>query len=59
MIVLIKSWVSPPVAFIGLPLVAAVIAGFSVTEIGDFISSGMSSMLSTAVLFVFQFRILY
>ena len=54
MIVLIKSWVSPPVAFIGLPLIAAVIAGFSVTEIGDFISSGMSSMLSTAVLFVFS-----
>lgn len=54
MIVLIKSWVSPPVAFIGLPLIAAVIAGFPVTKIGGFISDGMNSMLSTAVLFVFS-----
>lgn len=54
MLVLIKSWVSPPVAFIGLPLIAAVIAGFSVTEIGGFIADGMGSMLSTAVLFVFS-----
>ena len=37
MIVLIKSWVSPPVAFIGLPLLAALIAGFSLADIGGFI----------------------
>lgn len=54
MIVLIKSWVSPPVAFIGLPLIAAVIAGFSVADIGGFVGDGMKSMLSTAVLFVFS-----
>ena len=54
MIVLIKGWVSPPVAFICLPLVAALIAGFGFSDIGDFIKSGMSSMLSTAVLFVFS-----
>ncbi len=54
MIVLIKSWVSPPVAFIGLPLIAAVIAGFSVADIGGFIGDGMKSMLGTAVLFVFS-----
>ena len=54
MVVLIKGWVSPPVAFISLPLIAAVIAGFSVAEIGDFIGAGMKSMLSTAVLFVFS-----
>ena len=54
MVFLIKSWVSPPVAFIGLPLIAAVAAGFSAEEIGGFIGSGMKSMLSTAVLFVFS-----
>ena len=54
MVVLIKSWVSPPVAFIGLPLIAALIAGFSITEIGGFIETGVESMLSTAVLFVFS-----
>lgn len=54
MVVLIKSWVSPPVAFIGLPLIAAVIAGFSLEEIGGFVETGMESMLGTAVLFVFS-----
>lgn len=54
MVVLIKSWVSPPVAFIVLPLVAAIVAGFSLEEIGGFIGTGMESMLGTAVLFVFS-----
>lgn len=54
MIVLVKSWVSPPVAFICLPIVAALVAGFGLSEIGGFIESGMESMLSTAVLFVFS-----
>ncbi len=54
MVVLIKSWVSPPVAFIALPLAAAAAAGFNLTEIGGFIGNGMKSMLSTAVLFVFS-----
>ena len=54
MIVLIKGWVSPPIAFIGLPLIAALCAGFGFTDIGGFIGTGMKSMLSTAVLFVFS-----
>lgn len=54
MIVLVKSWVSPPVAFIGLPILAALASGFGFTEIGGFIGVGMKSMLSTAVLFVFS-----
>jgi len=43
MIVLVKSWVSPPVAFICLPIVAALVAGFGLSEIGGFIESGMES----------------
>jgi citrate-Mg2+:H+ or citrate-Ca2+:H+ symporter, CitMHS family len=54
MVVLVKSWVSPPVAFIGLPIIAALVAGFGFADIGDFIGTGMKSMLSTAVLFVFS-----
>lgn len=54
MIFLVKSWVSPPVAFICLPLIAAIAAGFSIEEIGGFVGTGMKSMLSTAVLFVFS-----
>ena len=54
MVVLIKGWVSPPVAFITLPLVAAAAAGFGVKDISGFIKAGMSSMLNTAVLFIFS-----
>ncbi|MGW8115198.1 SLC13 family permease [Caproicibacterium sp. NSD3] len=54
MVVLIKSWVSPPVAFISLPLIAALIAGYSVEQIGGFVGDGMKSMLGTAILFVFS-----
>lgn len=54
MVVLIKGYVAPPVAFIFLPLIAATIAGFGPAEIAGFIKSGMSSMLSTAVLFIFS-----
>ncbi len=54
MVVLIKGWVSPPVAFIILPLIAAAAAGFGVKDIGGFIKAGMGSMLNTAVLFIFS-----
>lgn len=54
MVVLIKGYVAPPVAFIFLPLIAAVAAGFGAEDIGGFIKSGMSTMLGTAVLFVFS-----
>ena len=50
MVVLIKGYTAPPVAFIFLPLIAAVAAGFGAEDIGEFIKSGMKTMLSTAVL---------
>lgn len=34
MVVLIKGYVAPPVAFIFLPLIAAVVAGFGAEYIG-------------------------
>lgn len=54
MFTLIKEKLSPPVAFIILPLLAAVVAGAGPEEIGGFVGTGMKSMLSTAVLFVFS-----
>lgn len=53
-VVLVKSWVSPPVAFIFRPIIAALAAGFEIPEIGGSIKSGTESMLSTAVLCVFS-----
>ena len=45
---------APPLAFIILPLIAAAAAGFGLEEIAGFIKTGMNTMLSTAVLFIFS-----
>lgn len=54
MLVLIKEWLAPSVAFVLLPLMAAFAAGFGLKEIGDFVNSGLNTMLGTAVLFIFS-----
>ena len=54
MFVLIKDKMAPVVAFILLPLIAAVIGGFGIEEIGGFVKTGLSTMLNTAVLFIFS-----
>ena len=54
MYVLIREKMAPPVAFVLLPLIAAVCAGFGFEDISGFIKTGMSTMLSTAILFVFS-----
>ncbi len=52
--VLLKGYVSPPVAFIVLPLVAAIIAGCNLEQIAEFMTTGVRSVLNTTVLFVFS-----
>jgi len=52
--VLLKGYVSPPVAFIALPLVAALIAGCNLEQIAEFMTTGARSVLNTTVLFVFS-----
>lgn len=54
MFVLIKEKLSPPVAFILLPLIAAILAGCGAEEISGFVATGLSTMLDTAVLFIFS-----
>ena len=54
MYVLIREKMAPPVAFILLPLIAAAYAGFGMEDIAGFVKTGMNSMLSTAILFVFS-----
>lgn len=54
MFVLIKEKMAPPIAFILLPLIAAVCAGFGMEELAGFIKTGMNTMLSTAILFIFS-----
>jgi len=54
MFVLIKDKLTPTVAFILLPLIAAVIGGFGIEEISGFVKTGLNTMLNTAVLFIFS-----
>ena len=51
---LIKKVVIPPIAFILLPTIAALVAGFDPMEINKFAASGISKMVSTVSLFVFS-----
>ncbi len=54
MYVLIRGKTSPIIAFILFPIIAALILGFSLGEIGGFAKDGLSSMLNTATLFIFS-----
>ncbi|MBQ3447916.1 MAG: hypothetical protein IJG37_09775, partial [Synergistaceae bacterium] len=51
---LIKKIVIPPIAFILLPTIAALAAGFDPLAINKFAASGISKMVSTVSLFVFS-----
>ena len=51
---LIKKIVIPPIAFILLPTIAALIAGFDPLVVNKFAASGISKMVSTVSLFVFS-----
>ncbi len=50
---LISGRVSPLVAMVIPPIVAAFIAGFNFDELGEFFNSGLSSVMSVAVMFIF------
>lgn len=53
-ICLIKKIIIPPIAFILLPTIAALIAGFDPLVVNKFAASGISKMVSTVSLFVFS-----
>ncbi|MBA5728370.1 citrate transporter [Aerococcaceae bacterium INB8] len=54
MFVLIGEKMSPPMAFIILPLIAAVVSGASIADISLYVNDGLASILNTAVLFLFS-----
>lgn len=51
---LIKKKLLPPIAFVIFPVVAALICGYSITDIGEYANSGISGMVGTVSLFVFS-----
>lgn len=50
---LISSKITPIVALVLVPIVAAFVAGFSFAEIGDFFNSGIESVMSVVIMFIF------
>ncbi|MCT6923771.1 citrate:proton symporter [Metasolibacillus sp.] len=50
---LISGRVSPLVAMVIPPVIAALIAGFSAKDLGEFFNSGLNSVMSVAVMFIF------
>lgn len=54
MYVLIAEKMSPPMAFIILPLIAAILTGANIADISLYVSEGLGSILNTAVLFLFS-----
>ena len=53
-ICLIRKIIIPPIAFILLPTIAALLAGFDPLAVNKFAASGISKMVSTVSLFVFS-----
>ena len=52
-ILLISNRVTPIVALVLVPIVAAVVAGFGTEEIGEFFKTGLGSVMNVVVMFIF------
>lgn len=50
---LISNKITPIVALVLVPIVAAFVAGFSFAEIGEFFNSGIESVMSVVIMFIF------
>ena len=50
---LISNKITPIVALVLVPIVAAFVAGFNFAEIGDFFNSGIESVMSVVIMFIF------
>lgn len=52
-ILILMRRITPLVAFVTLPVIACVMAGFGLDEIGKFITDGLKTVAPTATLFIF------
>ncbi|TWT05501.1 citrate transporter [Planococcus sp. CPCC 101016] len=50
---LISNKITPIVALVLVPIVSAFVAGFSFAEIGEFFNSGIDSVMSVVIMFIF------
>lgn len=54
MYVLIAEKMTPPIAFVLFPLIAAILVGADISQISEYVQTGLGSILNTAVLFLFS-----
>lgn len=52
-VLLISGKVTPIVAMVLPPILGALVAGFSITDVGSFFESGVSSVINVAIMFIF------
>lgn len=54
MFLILKDKALPATCFVFLPIIGAIIAGFSIADISGFVSKGVGTTWATAILFVFS-----
>lgn len=54
MFFVLKGYTVPSIAFVVFPLIGALVTGFGIKEIGDFVTKGLNTTWKTAVLFIFS-----
>lgn len=52
-LLLLSNKVTPMVALVLVPIVGALVAGFNFIELGEFFNSGIQSVMSVAIMFIF------
>nr|WP_139189537.1 CitMHS family transporter [Evansella caseinilytica] len=53
-ILLLKGKLSPIIGLVLIPVLGALLAGFSMTEIGSFFSEGIESVINVVIMFIFS-----
>jgi len=52
-LILIRGKMTPIIPLVIIPIIGSLIAGFNITEVGDFFSDGLVSVIQVAVMFIF------
>ncbi len=52
-LLLLNGRISPIVALIIVPVIGALLAGFGVTELGEFFNSGINRVINVVIMFIF------
>ncbi|MFA1819756.1 CitMHS family transporter [Virgibacillus oceani] len=52
-VLLIRGKMTPIIPLVVVPIIGALVAGFQITELGDFFSDGIASVIQVVIMFIF------